>query len=238
MSGSPSKEALPRRKRIYLMRHAAVSYFDAAGSPLDPRTVSLTEQGRAQAFAARQMLTDIPFDLAVCSGLLRTVQTAQIVLGGRDLALHDEPRFKEVKAGRLRDIPTEELEALVAYAYEGAQHPGASFIRGELWQDFAVRVHAAWQDWVLRDFQTLLVVAHDAVNRVILAHACGAGLTGLQAFEQDPACVNVLDVDILAGRILRTLVRTVCVTPYNLSKKDLHQTVMEQIHTNYRRTHA
>ena len=32
------------RRRIYLMRHAEVSYFTAAGEPVDPRHVVLTER--------------------------------------------------------------------------------------------------------------------------------------------------------------------------------------------------
>lgn len=222
------------RKRIYLMRHAAVAYFDGEGRPLDPRSVPLTEEGRAQATAAGRMLADIPFDLAVSSGLPRTIETAALVLAGRAIPLHEEPRFKEVRGGRLREIPADELEAAVAHAYDGAHHPGGSFIRGEAWATFAERVQAAWQHWLQRDFHHLLVVAHDAVNRVILAQACGAGLAGLSAFEQDPACVNVLDVDVLDGRVVRTLVRAVGITPYDLAKKGIRQTVMELIHETYR----
>lgn len=234
---APGREAgagQARRKRIYLMRHAAVSYFDGEGRPIDPRSVPLTAEGRAQAQAAGRMLADIPFDLAVSSGLPRTIETAALVLAGRAVPLHEEPRFKEVRAGRLREIPADELQAEVAYGYDGAHHPGRRFIRGEAWATFAERVQAAWQDWLQRDFHHLLVVTHDAVNRVILAHACGAGLAGVSAFEQDPACVNVLDVDVLGERVVRTLVRAICITPYDLAKKDIRHTVMELIHETYR----
>jgi broad specificity phosphatase PhoE len=50
----------PRRpRRLYLMRHGEVSYFAADGRPLDPRTVSLTAQGRAQAEAAQAVLAGV-----------------------------------------------------------------------------------------------------------------------------------------------------------------------------------
>ena len=39
------------RRRLYLMRHAEVSYFAEDGSPVDPREVPLNEEGIAQAKA-------------------------------------------------------------------------------------------------------------------------------------------------------------------------------------------
>ena len=44
------------RKRIYMLRHGEVSYFDADGRPVDPRGVSLTEDGIAQIEAVRAVL--------------------------------------------------------------------------------------------------------------------------------------------------------------------------------------
>ena len=40
------------RRRLYLMRHGAVSYFRDDGTPVDPDAVVLNEDGRAQAAAA------------------------------------------------------------------------------------------------------------------------------------------------------------------------------------------
>ena len=41
-----------QRRRIYLMRHGNVTYFDESGRPILPEAVPLNEQGRAQAEAA------------------------------------------------------------------------------------------------------------------------------------------------------------------------------------------
>ncbi len=65
----------PNRRRLYLMRHGEVSYFEQ-GRPAPPEGVHLNEQGRAQAAAAALALADISFDRAVTSGLPRTDQTA------------------------------------------------------------------------------------------------------------------------------------------------------------------
>lgn len=205
------------RRRIYLLRHAEVSYFDAQGQPLDPRQVPLTARGRQQAAAASALLAEIRFDLAVCSGLPRTEETARHILHGRDLPLHAEPRLQEIRGGRLREIPRQDRERSIAYAYDGAEQPGARFIGGELWSDFAVRVNQAWDQLIARDgWQNLLIVAHDAVNRVLLGQIIGCDLGGLKGFEQDPACINIIEADIHAATIERAFIRTLNLTAYDL----------------------
>ena len=54
------------RRRIYLMRHGHVDYFDSALD--DPRNAPLTDEGRDQAGAARDALANIAFDAALSSG--------------------------------------------------------------------------------------------------------------------------------------------------------------------------
>ena len=224
-------DATSDRRRVYLMRHAEVSYFDARGKPVDPRQVPLTENGRGQARAAAEMLAGVPFDLAVCSGLQRTQETARLVLGQRDLPVHEDARLKEVRAGRLAAVPPELREKLIAYAYDEAETEGASFIGGETWLAFQQRVLAAWNELVTRDgWRNLLIVAHDAVNRVLIADITGAGLAGLKAFEQDPACVNMIELDVAAGRVNRAFLRAVNLTPYDLTRRDSQLTVMEKVY--------
>lgn len=223
------------RRRIYLMRHAEVSYFDAQGQPLDPRQVPLTERGRQQAASAGSLLADIRFDLAVCSGLPRTEETARHIINARALPLHTDPRLQEIRGARLREIPREDRERTIAYAYDGAEHAGARFIGGELWSDFAVRVNQAWAQLIVRDdWQNLLVVAHDAVNRVLLGQIIGCGLGGLKGFEQDPACINIIEADIHTATIQRAFIRTLNLTAYDLIRPNQQLTVMEKVWRDYR----
>lgn len=225
------------RRRIYLLRHAEVSYFDAQGQPLDPRQVPLTEWGRQQAAAAGALLAEVSFDLAVCSGLPRTEQTAQHILHGRDLPLHADPRLQEIRGGRLREIPREARARAIAYAYDGAEQPGARFLGGETWSDFTVRVNQAWAQLITRDdWQNLLIVAHDAVNRVLLGQIIGCGLSGLKAFEQDPACINIIEADIDAATLERAFIRTLNLTAYDLIRPNQQLTVMEKVWRDYHST--
>lgn len=226
--------AMPMRRRIYLMRHAEVSYFDAHGRPLDPRTVPLTREGRRQAGMAAGMLSNVQFDVAICSGMTRTIETARIVLGERPLVLEEDARLKEVRAGRFADIPPADRERMIAYAYDTAGDIDGRFIGGEHWADFSNRVLDAWHDLIARDgWLNLLLVAHDAVNRVLISQLAGAGLSGLKAFEQDPACINMIELDVQDARLKRAYLRAVNVTAYDAVRENSYLTVMEKIHRAY-----
>ena len=79
----------------------------------------------------------------------------------------------------------------------------------------------------------MLIAAHDAVNRVLLGWACGAGLSAVASFEQDMACVNIIDIDLVDGDIIRKLIKAVNLTPYNVAKLGLNQTSMEQVMASF-----
>ena len=70
------------RRRLFIMRHGSVTYFDDAGKPVPPDTVPLNTQGIRQAAAAGELFAKhkIKFDRIIVSGLLRTVQTAEHIL--------------------------------------------------------------------------------------------------------------------------------------------------------------
>jgi probable phosphoglycerate mutase len=218
------------------MRHGEVSYFDAEGRPVDPRLVTLTEDGVAQARAMAAALADVKLDRAVCSGLPRTRQTAEIVLGARPLAVEERPALREIRAGRFRDIPLERREAELAYAFEtAAANEEASFAGGERFADFEARVVPEFEALLMAPgWARLLLVAHDGVNRLILGWAAGAGRRALAAFEQDMGCLNVVDVDVVEGAVIRRLIRATNVTPYNLAKLGLHLTSTEAVFRFYR----
>ncbi len=222
------------RHRIYLMRHGAVRYFDDEGKPVNPVTVQLTEEGRTQAAAVGAALADVPIDRVVCSGLPRTRETAEIVSQGRNIAIEDMPDLSEIRGGRFSDIPRERVEAEIVYGFEAAAEPGARFAGGELIVDFEKRVTTAFRQLLdTPGWTNMLVAAHDAVNRVLLGWTCGAGLAAVASFEQDMGCLNIVDVDLVDGSIIRRLIKAVNVTPYNLAKLGLNRTSMEQVMASY-----
>src|SRR5512147_1013741 len=89
-----------RRRRIYLMRHADAAYIapDGTRAP-DSRIVGLTERGRGEARTVAALMSDITFDRAIVSGLRRTLETAEIVLGTRPLSTEIVSELEEIRGG-------------------------------------------------------------------------------------------------------------------------------------------
>jgi broad specificity phosphatase PhoE len=214
----------PTRRRLYLMRHGEVNYFEQ-GRPAPPEGVHLNEQGRAQAAAAALALSDVSFDRAVTSGLPRTLETAGIVLGERALSVEIVPELREIRGGRLADIPPHELRRTFVDAMTRRLSAADTFLLGESFGDFRDRVLPAFHALIVdTTWSALLLVAHGAVNRVILADVLGLDLHGIGHIEQDAGCINLLDFDEPGYGI----VRLVNYTPYNPLKYGLALTTMER----------
>lgn len=217
------------RRRIYLMRHGDVAYFTNDGARTgDSRLVVLTEKGRAEALQMREVLSDVPFDRAVCSGLPRTTETGSIVLGGRTLALETIPDIEEIRGGTPEQRAKME-PADYAYAMFASGKTRATYAFGERFDDFYARVTSAWLSLIqTHNWSTLFVAAHGGVNRAILSYATGAGIGGFGAFEQDTGCLNVIDVDVSpAGAVVRQIVRATNITRADPAKVTRPLTAME-----------
>ena len=216
------------RRRIYLLRHADVAYFDAEGRPVRPDAVSLTPVGIEQAREAAAILERVSFDRVVTSGLRRTLETAAIVAPGSEPEAW--PELREIEPGGFGAVPEDEVEGVVLNAFRGAVPLDRQFLGGETIGSLLERVLPALEQ-VLADpaWDTLLAVLHGGVNRAILSYA----LTGQRVFfgglEQAPCCINILDV----GE--DWVVRAVGLTPYDLVHSETRSTTMELLYEQYRR---
>ena len=218
------------RKRVYLMRHGEVSYRRPDGRTVFSTQVPLTEEGAEQARIMRELLTEVPFDLGVHTGLARTRQTAELVLEGRGVRLEEIGALREMQAGSLEHLTDERLDAEFTYGMERAAEPGAAFPGGESFAAFQERIVPAFEALLQRpDWTTALVVGHGGTNAVILAWVTRGGLAGLSTFEQDAGCVNIVDADVVDGEIVRRMIPAVNLTPYNLAKHEHYLTVAERI---------
>jgi broad specificity phosphatase PhoE len=180
------------RRRIYLMRHAQVAYFED-GRPLRPDLVPLTEAGREQARAAAELLAGIDFDRVITSGLPRTLETARIVAPAHEP--ESWPELREIESGRLGEIPEDELEAAFVEAWRDVVPEETRFLGGETIASLLDRVLPAVDRlFADPDWDVVLAVLHGGVNRAILSYALTGGRAFLGNFEQSPGCVNVLDV--------------------------------------------
>jgi len=210
----------PMRRRLYLMRHGAVSYFAADGRPVDPEQVPLTEEGRAQAEAARALLGGVRLDRILASTLPRTVETARLVVPG--VEPERWPELSELRGDRLSGISPDALEAEFVHAFRGVVPNEKRFLGGETVGSLFDRVLPALERLLADDsWDTVLAVLHGAVNRAILSYALTGERMFLGHFEQAPGCLNVLDVGD------EWIVRAVNVAPLDLLHASTRMTTME-----------
>ena len=220
------------RRRVYLMRHGDVSYFDDAGNPVQPDTVALNERGRGQVESCAQELAVIPVDRLVSSDLPRCVETAKILAANWRLEVEPQSALREIQPGRLADLPPDGIEHAFLGAFGAGLDRNTRFLGGETVGSLIDRVLPCWQR-LLSDpgWRHLLVVAHGGVNRAILTHVLKSGVPGFGVLEQDPCCLNIVDV-LDDGRCL---VRLLNHTPYDGPKANLIWTFMETVYAEYRR---
>ena len=229
---------IPPRRRIFLMRHGDVTYFDDSGRAIDPETVPLNAYGLAQARAAGEAFAadGVRFDRVIVSGLPRTVQTAQQVLAatGQHLEIEVWPEWQEIRGGRLADLRPGEVEAAFLAAFDGVVPEATRFLGGETIGELLDRVlpplarlreDTAWD--------TALLVLHGGVNRALLSHAISAG--GRAFFghlAQATGCINALDV----GTTPRDwVVRMLNYAPPTPLFRDVRHTTMEILYSQYLR---
>ncbi|WP_038072312.1 histidine phosphatase family protein [Thermus scotoductus] len=211
------------RRRLILLRHGEVDYFPQ-GRPVPPEGVGLTERGKEQARAVGALLRDVPLDLALHTGLRRTEETLALVLEGREVEVEAWPEFREIRPGRLRDLPDPERAFREAFRPQSLEE---RFLGGERYRDFLERVLAAYRRLLERPWGTLLLVAHGGVIRALLSYAL-TGRPGFLPMEVHPCGLSVLDLGEEG-----TLLRLHNLTPYDLLPQTRLST-MEELWEAYR----
>lgn len=213
------------RRRIYLMRHAQVRYFEG----IRPEDVQLTEQGRAQAAAAAQALAGVSLDRVLTSSLPRTNETARIVAPGHEP--EPRPELRELESGDIRGLAEADVQEMMTAVFRGVVPRETPFLGGETIGELLDRVLPEL-DRIVADasWDALLLVLHGAVNRAILSRAIAGEPVFLGGLEQSPGCINVLEVDD-AGE---WIVRAVNHTPYDPAHAaSPRTTTMEQLWDDY-----
>ncbi len=232
---------LPKRGRIFLMRHGDVAYFDEFGRAIDPETVPLNANGREQASAAGRVFAEQQIlDRVIVRGLPRTIETARRVLAetGQQIELDIEPAWEEIRGGKLGNIPPQDIEAAFLGVFDGIVPDSTRFLDGETIGELFDRVLPAVA--ALREdtsWDTVLLVLHGGVNRAILSHALTAGgRTFFGHLAQATGCINALDV----GATPRDWVlRTINYSPPSPLHRDVRNTTMEMLYaqfTQYKRS--
>lgn len=190
--------------KILLARHGETAW-NAEGRYQGQEDIPLSPTGETQARALGERLHEVRIDRAVASPLARARRTAELALGeGRASLLTIDEGLKEIAHGEWEGLLAEEIRARDPERMHAWRHAPHEVLmpQGESLQHVLER---AWPAFAracagLGAHQTLLVVAHDAVNRVLLCRVLGMPLSKLWSFRQAPTTLNLLegpDVDHL-----------------------------------------
>lgn len=169
-------------KDIYITRHGQTEW-NVEGRLQGSGNSELTARGIEDAEKLAVRLKDIPFDRVYTSDLLRAVQTADILMGERDIPRTVLPEIRELKMGSWEGKLISELETLDPEAFERWEKGSCEFAApgGESVQDLYVRAKTALDIITADDCDTVLIVTHgmfqSALLEVLRGHDFGGDMT-------------------------------------------------------------
>ena len=129
----------------------------------------LTPHGGDQAALLGLQLRELPLDLCVHTRFGRTVETAEIALGDRELPLDEEPLLDDVKIGELEGQTIDDYRAWKRAHTRADRFPG-----GESLDEAARRYGEGLHRLLERETECCLVVCHEIPIRYALNAADGS----------------------------------------------------------------
>ena len=183
--------------RVLLARHGETPW-NAEGRYQGQEDIPLSPVGERQAAQLGARLAEVRIDRAVSSPLSRANHTARLALGpARESLLTTDAGLAEIAHGTWEGLLASEIgqrdpERLAAWrdAPDSVQMPGGESLQqvfDRAWPAFTAALDG------LGAGDTALVVAHDAVNRVLLCRLLGIPFSKLWTFRQAPTTLNLLE---------------------------------------------
>ena len=167
--------------------------------------VPLNAAGLAQAKATgRRIAADVslspigPPAAVYSSPLARAVKTAEAIAGHFDLSVQVHPALADIDYGEWQGLTPDEARARwpeMVDAWYSAPHT-ARIPGGETLGDLRARAMAAVNELAARHAgQSIVLVGHTVVNRVILLGVLGLGNDRFWRLRQDTCAVNVFEAE-------------------------------------------
>lgn len=182
--------------RIILVRHGETTW-NIEGRYQGQEDTHLSERGLKQGAMLAEGLRHIHIDRCISSPLQRSYKTCQLCAELHQLPVETDERLLEINHGSWEGILAPEIAA--KYPKEFAfWHTKPHLVQmpdgGENLEDVRHRVRAAFDEYAEKyPNETILVAAHDAVNKAIICDLMGAGMEHFWQIKQDNTCINVLE---------------------------------------------
>ncbi|MDK2897138.1 MAG: alpha-ribazole phosphatase [Candidatus Atribacteria bacterium] len=176
-------------KTVYLVRHGDTEateqgYFAGwSDVPLSPR-------GKKRVVRVRELLGEIPITRAWVSPLVRTRETAQLLVSP-GVPLEEVEEIKERNFGRWEGRRWQELEQEFPQEVISWRKDPLSFTPpgGESFQQVLSRVKVFWEKLLEQEEGNYLVITHAGVIRCLLVHSSGMDFKNTFHLLLDPGVI-------------------------------------------------
>ena len=200
MDNSLDQEPSPAANRpctLYLIRHGATENNLSnpprlQGSNANPE---LSAKGLAQAERTAAQLSQTSIQAVYSSPLKRAMQTGTPIARTHALTCRAVPELIEVNVGSWQDRHWSEIEKSEPEAYENfIRDPETQpYAGGESFGDVARRVIPVFRQLVeSHPGETIVVIGHNVVNRVFLAHVAHIPLSKSREIRQANCGINLI----------------------------------------------
>jgi broad specificity phosphatase PhoE len=183
--------------RLFVVRHGETAWVRErrfSGS----RDIPLTEAGRRQCAAVARALAGAGVAAVYASPLERARASAEVIAEPHGLPVRIAPAFSEMAFGPWEGLTGQEVRERFPEAWEqwrSAPHL-CSMSGGDTLADVAKRVEAGVE--ALREThagQTVVLVSHAIVTRVLVLAALGLGLDRLWTVDAAPAGITEIEYE-------------------------------------------
>jgi len=179
--------------------------------------IELDDTGLRQAKLAAERLMEWEISAVYSSPLKRAARTAQCIAGRFGLTVGTLEGLNDMNFGQWEGLLVSEVREKYAKSFDEWRHNPARFIvpGGESLEDVRCRVVATVDELALKhEGQTVAVVTHRVVCKVLLCYLLGLDNSHFWNIAQDSTAVNVFEMYEIIGtgekRATVTLVNDTC----------------------------
>jgi alpha-ribazole phosphatase/probable phosphoglycerate mutase len=187
---------MKRLNRVYLIRHGQVVGYEKF--PVYGHTdVDLTETGMLQMQQMAERMRLVGIDAIYSSDLKRSVLSARHIARYHDARHYPLPELREMYFGDWEGMHMQEIRKEFSEELKKRQEDLVNFKgpgEGESVLQLSKRISNCFER-ILSEQQgkDIVIVAHGAVNRIILCSALGLDLARMFNIQQDYGCLNIID---------------------------------------------
>lgn len=182
--------------KVYLLRHGETQY-NADGNRYCGRTdIDLTAKGLMQANHVKVLLKSTKIDAVYSSPLLRAKKTAEIASGHKPIT---DERLIEIDFGHWEGKTKEQFireDPISWQKWLGNPEASPAGETGEKGSQVVERMNSFFEEMkVKHQNETILVVAHNGVNRFFLAQQLGMPIQNYRRIVQQNSSITIFELD-------------------------------------------